>query len=74
MSAKIDRAADATTTVQGHVATALDALNDYRIDDRDVFVSPAARRASLLAAQAAIAAALKVMDSTSWPGPGEDGA
>lgn len=72
MSAAIDQAAAATTTVQGHVATALDALNDYRIDERDVFASPAARRASLHTAQAALAAALKVMDATAWPGRGDD--
>ena len=50
MSEELDQAADATTAVQGHVAKALEALNDYRISERDVFINPAERRASLLAA------------------------
>ena len=72
MSVELDQAADATTAVQGHVAKALEALNDYRISERDVFINPAARRASLLAAQEAIATALRVMDRTTWPSRGDD--
>jgi len=72
MSAEFDQAADATTAVQEYVAQALEALNDYRIDERDVFASPTERRASLLAAQTAIASALKVMDATTWPNRGDD--
>ncbi len=67
MSAEFDQAADATTAVQGHVAKAIEALNDYCIGDCDVFVAPDERRASLLAAQVAIAAALEVMERTTWP-------
>jgi hypothetical protein len=67
MSQELDQAADATSAVQGHVAKALAALNDYRIDERDVFIRPAERRASLLAAQEAIATALTVMERTTWP-------
>lgn len=66
------QAEDATTAVQGHVANALDALNDYRIGEDDVFVNPIERRASLLVAQNAIAAALTVMDGTAWPRRDED--
>ena len=72
MSEETTLARDATTAVQGHVAKALDALNDYRISGHDVFVSPMERRASLRAAQDAIAAALRVMDETTWPGRGDD--
>ena len=71
MSAEFIQAADATTAVQGYVATALDALNDYCIGERDVFVNPAERRASLQAAQDAVAAALRVMDGTIWPSCGD---
>jgi hypothetical protein len=67
MSAEFVQAADATTAVQGYVAKALEALNDYRISECDVFVDPNERRASLLAAQEAIAAALEVMQRTTWP-------
>jgi hypothetical protein len=72
MSLELDQAADATTAVQSHVAKAMDALNDYRISEHDVFINPAERRASLQAAQEAIAAALKVMEKTNWPSHGDD--
>jgi len=40
MSVEIAQAGDATTAVQGHVAKALEALNDYRINEHDIFVNP----------------------------------
>ncbi|MDR3516804.1 MAG: hypothetical protein P4M00_13390 [Azospirillaceae bacterium] len=72
MSADITPAGEATTAVQGYVAKALDALNDYRISEHDVFVNPTERRTSLLAAQDAISAALMVMDRTTWPNRTDD--
>jgi len=73
MSDEHIQAADATTAVQGHVAKAMEALNDYRISECDIFVNATERRASLLAAQEAIAAALTVMDRTTWPNRGDAG-
>ncbi|HXP95921.1 MAG TPA: hypothetical protein VN809_04360 [Telmatospirillum sp.] len=66
MSVKSDLAADATSAVQGCVAKALDALNDYRIDEQEIFAIPTERRRSLMAAQEAIIDALNIMDATTW--------